>query len=85
MPFQGIVKSCHLLIRTNMRTRQEFGSATDSSRASRVLAAKEIRMASQPPSPDEGPADVPIDIPVPTPTDPEPFAPSDPVMPDLPG
>jgi hypothetical protein len=35
-------------------------------------------MASQPPPPDEIPADTPIDIPVPSPTDPEPYAPSDP-------
>ena len=42
-------------------------------------------MASQPPTPEEVPADAPIDIPVPMPTDPEPFAPSDPVMRDLPG
>ena len=42
-------------------------------------------MASQPPRPHEVPADAPVDIPVPSPTDPEPGAPSDPVVPDLPG
>lgn len=42
-------------------------------------------MASQPPSPDEIPADTPIDIPVPSPTDPDPGAPIDPVIPGLPG
>ena len=42
-------------------------------------------MASQPPPPEEIPADTPVDIPVPSPTDPEPYAPSDPVIPDLPG
>ncbi len=42
-------------------------------------------MASQPPPPEEIPADAPVDIPVPSPTDPEPFVPTDPVMPDLPG
>ena len=50
-------------------------------------------MASQPPPPEEIPADTPVDIPVPSPTDPEPYAPtdpepgapSDPVMPGLPG
>jgi hypothetical protein len=42
-------------------------------------------MASQPPPPEEFPADIPIDIPVPAPTDPEPFVPTDPVMRDLPG
>ncbi|WP_268794746.1 MULTISPECIES: hypothetical protein [Sphingomonadaceae] len=42
-------------------------------------------MASQPPPPEDVPADTPVDIPVPTPTDPDPGAPSDPVMPGLPG
>jgi len=42
-------------------------------------------MASQPPPPDQIPADTPVDIPVPSPTDPEPGAPSDPVIPGLPG
>jgi len=42
-------------------------------------------MASQPPPPEEFPADTPVDIPVPTPTDPDPGAPSDPVIPELPG
>ncbi|WP_340315165.1 hypothetical protein [Rhizorhabdus argentea] len=42
-------------------------------------------MASQPPSPEEFPVDTPIDIPVPSPADPDPGAPSDPVMPELPG
>lgn len=42
-------------------------------------------MASQPPPPEDVPADTPVDIPVPTPTDPDPGAPSDPVIPGLPG
>jgi hypothetical protein len=42
-------------------------------------------MASQPPPPEDIPADAPVDIPVPSPTDPEPGAPSDPVVPGLPG
>jgi len=41
-------------------------------------------MASQPPPPDEVPADAPVDIPVPSPTDPDPGVPSDPVIPGLP-
>jgi hypothetical protein len=42
-------------------------------------------MASQPPPPEEIPADAPVDIPVPSPTDPDPGAPSDPVIPGVPG
>jgi hypothetical protein len=42
-------------------------------------------MATQPPPPDEVPADAPVDVPVPSPTDPEPDTPTDPVIPELPG
>lgn len=41
-------------------------------------------MASQPPIPQDVPAETPVDIPVPSPTDPDPGAPSDPVIPELP-
>ncbi len=41
-------------------------------------------MASQPPIPQDVPAETPIDIPVPSPADPDPGAPSDPVIPGLP-
>jgi hypothetical protein len=41
-------------------------------------------MASQPPIPQDVPAETPVDIPVPSPTDPDPGAPSDPVVPELP-
>ncbi|WP_296619078.1 hypothetical protein [Rhizorhabdus sp.] len=41
-------------------------------------------MASQPPLPQDVPAETPVDIPVPSPTDPDPGAPSDPVVPELP-
>ena len=57
----------------------------DSDTFPRVLLAKETIMASQPPPPEDVPADTPVDIPVPSPTDPEPGAPSDPVVPGLPG
>lgn len=60
-------------------------AATDSDAVPRVLPAKEKIMASQPPPPEDIPADTPVDIPVPSPTDPEPYAPSDPVIPGLPG
>lgn len=42
-------------------------------------------MASQPPIPQDVPAETPVDIPVPSPTDPDPGVPSDPVIPELPG
>ncbi len=41
-------------------------------------------MASQPPLPQDVPAETPVDIPLPSPTDPDPGAPSDPVVPELP-
>ncbi|MFP5453876.1 MAG: hypothetical protein ACLGHK_00040 [Alphaproteobacteria bacterium] len=41
-------------------------------------------MASQPPLPQDVPAETPVDIPLPSPTDPDPSAPSDPVVPELP-
>ena len=41
-------------------------------------------MASQPPIPQDVPAETPVDIPVPSPIDPDPGAPSDPVIPELP-
>lgn len=41
-------------------------------------------MASQPPVPQDVPAETPIDIPVPSPIDPDPGAPTDPVVPELP-
>lgn len=41
-------------------------------------------MASQPPIPQDVPAETPVDIPVPSPTDPDPGAPSDPIVPELP-
>jgi len=41
-------------------------------------------MASQPPIPQDVPAETPVDIPVPSPTDPGPGTPSDPVIPELP-
>ena len=42
-------------------------------------------MASQPPPPEEIPADTPVDIPVPSPADPDPGVPADPVLLGLPG
>ncbi|WP_164857364.1 hypothetical protein [Sphingomonas crocodyli] len=41
-------------------------------------------MASQPPSPVEFPADTPIDDPIPSPVDPDPGAPADPTLPEIP-
>jgi hypothetical protein len=41
-------------------------------------------MASQPPIPQDVPAETPVDVPVPSPIDPSPGAPSDPVIPELP-
>ena len=41
-------------------------------------------MASQPPVPQDVPAETPIDIPVPSPIHPDPGAPTDPVVPELP-